>query len=258
MKIKMTRPIVFFDLETTGKNPLKDRIVEISYLKLYADGSLERGSHRVKPVDTRGEQVMNDPEAVEVHGITDEALADQPTFKELSQELLNVFADSDIAGYNSNRFDVPMLMEEFGRANVAFTLTGRNVIDVQNIFYKHEPRTLKAAYRFYCDRELTDAHQSSADVNATYEVFMAQLDRYEDMGETSEEVALNSRLGNNLDLAGQIVKDKNGEALFNFGKYKGRKVKEVFRQEPTYYNWIMSGEFAKDTKDIFTALRFAN
>ena len=253
MKLKLNRPIVFFDLETTGTNPLRDRIVEISYLKVFEDGNTQENTHRVKPVDAMGNQIKSAPEAVSVHGITDEELAGEPTFKELSAELDLVFRDSDIAGYNSNKFDLPMLIEEFVRAGIDFKLIGRNLIDVQNIFYKHEPRTLKAAYRFYCDRDLVDAHQASADVRATYEVFLAQLEKYE-LGEDTETVARNSRLGDHLDLSGRLSRDKDGDAVFNFGKFKGRKVKQVFRQEPSYYSWMMDGDFAKDTKDIITQI----
>lgn len=257
MKLKLNRPIVFFDLETTGTNPLRDRIVEISYLKVFEDGSTQEKTHRVKPVDAFGHQIKSAPEAVAVHGITDEELAKEPTFKELSRELNVVFSNSDIAGYNSNKFDLPMLIEEFVRAGIDFKLIGRNLIDVQNIFYKHEPRTLKAAYKFYCDRDLVDAHQASADVRATYEVFMAQLDRY-DLGEDTAAVAQNCRLGNNLDLSGRLGCDLDGDAMFNFGKYKGRKVKQVFKQEPSYYTWMMDGDFAKDTKDIITQIYLTN
>lgn len=254
MKLKLNRPIVFFDLETTGTNPLKDRIVEISYLKVGNGGAvLMENTHRIKPVDALGNQVKSDPAAVAVHGITDEELASKPTFKELSAELREVFDDSDIAGYNSNKFDLPMLIEEFVRAGIDFRLQGRNLIDVQNIFYKHEPRTLKAAYRFYCDKELVDAHQASADVMATFEVFKAQLERY-DLGEDTQAVARNSRLGDNIDLSGRLSRDKDGDAVFNFGKYKGKKVKNVFRVEPSYYSWMMEGDFAKDTKDIITQI----
>lgn len=257
MKLKLKRPLVFFDLETTGTNPLRDRIVEISYLKVYSDGMVQEKTYRVKPVDVHGIQIKSDPGAVAVHGITDEELADKPTFSELSAELGEVFSDSDIAGYNSNKFDLPMLMEEFGRSGIPFSLIGRNLIDVQNIFYKHEPRTLKAAYRFYCDKELHDAHQASADVRATFEVFKAQLERYE-LGEDAEEVAKNSKLGDNLDLSGRLSRDRDGDAIFNFGKYKGKKVKQVFKTDPSYYNWMMDGDFARDTKDIITQIRLTS
>lgn len=256
MKLRLNRPIVFFDLETTGTNPMKDRIVEISYLKVGHQGIIAEKTHRVKPVDALGRQVKSDPGAVAVHGITDESLANEPTFRELSGELKEVFDDSDIAGYNSNKFDLPLLIEEFVRAGVDFKISGRNLIDVQNIFYKHEPRTLKAAYRFYCDKDLVDAHQASADVRATYEVFVAQLEKY-DLGEDTAAVARNARLSDNLDLSGRLSRDKDGDAIFNFGKYKGKKAKDVFRMEPTYYKWIMEGDFAKDTKDILTQVFYA-
>lgn len=257
MKLKLNRPIVFFDLETTGTNPMRDRIVEISYLKVFSDGTTKEATYRVRPVDVHGVQIKSDPAAVAVHGITDEELADKPTFRELSLELGEVFNDSDIAGYNSNKFDLPLLMEEFGRSGYPFSLVGRNLIDVQNIFYKHEPRTLRAAYRFYCDKDLVDAHQASADVKATYEVFMAQLEKY-DLGEDTEAVARNSKLGDNLDLSGRLSRDKDGDAVFNFGKYKGKKVKNVFKAEPSYYSWMMDGDFAKDTKDIITQIYHLN
>lgn len=253
MKLHLNRPIVFFDLETTGTNPLKDRIVEISYLKVGDQGIIVEETHRIKPVDSLGNQIKSDPGAVAVHGITDEDLADQPTFRDLSGKLWKVFADSDIAGYNSNKFDLPMLVEEFLRAGLDFRLAGRNLIDVQNIFYKHEPRTLKAAYSFYCNKDLVDAHQASADVKATYEVFLAQLEKY-DLGHDTETVARNSRLGDNIDLSGRLSRDKDGDAVFNFGKYKGKKVKYVFRIEPSYYSWMMDGDFAKDTKDIVSQI----
>lgn len=253
MKLRLNRPIVFFDLETTGTNPLKDRIVEISYLKVGEQGIIKEHTHRVRPVDAMGRQVKSDPAAVSVHGIKDEDLIGEPTFRELSAELLEVFEDSDIAGYNSNKFDLPMLVEEFVRAGVDFRISGRNLIDVQNIFYKHEPRTLKAAYRFYCDKDLVDAHQASADVRATYEVFLAQLEKYE-MGDDTEAVARHSRLGDTIDLSGRLSRDKDGDAVFNFGKFKGKKVKYVFKVEPSYYSWMMDGDFAKDTKDIITQI----
>lgn len=253
MKLTLNRPIVFFDLETTGTNPLKDRIVEISYLKISDEGPVKENTHRVKPVDAMGNQIKSDPSAMAVHGITDEELSTQPTFKELAAELWEVFEDSDIAGYNSNKFDLPMLIEEFLRAGIDFRLNGRNLIDVQNIFYKHEPRTLKAAYRFYCNKDLVDAHQASADVRATYEVFLAQLEKYE-LGEDTAAVARNSRLGDHIDLSGRLSRDKDGDAVFNFGKYKGKKVKYVFKIEPSYYSWMMDGDFAKDTKDIITQI----
>lgn len=253
MKLRLDRPLVFFDLETTGTNPMKDRIVEISYLKVDNSGILAEETHKVKPVDSLGRQIKSNPGAVAVHGITDESLADKPTFKELSEKLWKVFEDSDIAGYNSNKFDLPLLIEEFVRAGIDFKLAGRNLIDVQNIFYKHEPRTLKAAYKFYCGRDLENAHQASADVKATYEVFVAQLERY-DMGENTAAVAEHARMGSNLDLSGRLAKDEEGDAIFNFGKYKGKKVKEVFKKEPSYYAWMMDGDFAKDTKDIITGI----
>lgn len=248
MKLKLERPLIFFDLETTGTNIIHDRIVELSYIKVFPDGTTERKTRRLNPE-------MHIPEgATAVHHITDEMVKDEPTFRQVSKALNEIFADSDIAGYNSNKFDVPLLIEEFGRAGINFDITGRHFVDVQNIFHKMEQRTLIAAYKFYCGKNLEDAHSALADTQATYEVLLGQLDRYEDLAGDVESLAEFSKLGRNVDLSGRIVLDNDDEPTFNFGKHKGKKVKDVFRKEPSFYSWMMQGDFAKNTKDIITVL----
>ncbi len=224
ISLKLERPIIFFDLETTGTNVTRDRIVEISYIKVYPDGREERKSRRLNPE-------MHIPEAsTAVHHITDEDVKDEPTFRQVAKSLLEIFEGSDIAGYNSNKFDVPVLMEEFGRCGINFDVNGRRFIDVQNIFHKMEQRTLVAAYRFYCGRELEDAHSAMADTQATYEVLLGQLRKYEELENDVEFLAKFSTIGRNLDLAARIVLDDNDAPVFNFGKHKGKAVKEVFRK----------------------------
>ncbi|MDE7437520.1 MAG: 3'-5' exonuclease [Muribaculaceae bacterium] len=248
MKLKLERPLIFFDLETTGTNIIHDRIVELSYIKVFPDGTTEQKTRRLNPE-------MHIPEgATAIHHITDEMVKDEPTFRQVSKALNEIFADSDIAGYNSNKFDVPLLIEEFGRAGINFDITGRNFIDVQNIFHKMEQRTLIAAYKFYCGKNLEDAHSALADTQATYEVLLGQLDRYDDLAGDVASLAEFSKLGRNVDLSGRIVLDNDDEPTFNFGKHKGKKVKEVFRKEPSFYSWMMQGDFAKNTKDIITVL----
>lgn len=249
-RLKLSRPLIFFDLETTGTNVTQDRIVEISYIKLYPDGTEERKSRRLNPE-------MHIPEAsTAVHHITDEDVKNEPTFRQISKSLFEIFADSDIAGFNSNKFDVPLLMEEFARCQLNFDVSGRHFIDVQNIFHKMEPRNLVAAYRFYCGKELKDAHSAMADTAATFEVLLGQLEKYDDLGETVEGLAKFSNIGRNLDLASRIVLDDNDEPIFNFGKHKGKKVKDVLRKEPSFFDWIMQGDFPKNTKDVLIQLKY--
>lgn len=248
MKLNLNRPLIFFDLETTGTNITSDRIVEFSYIKVYPDGTEESKSRRINPE-------MHIPEAsTAVHHITDEMVKDAPTFRQVARALLEIFDGSDIAGYNSNKFDVPLLIEEFARCGLNFDITGRHFVDVQNIFHKMEQRTLVAAYRFYCGKELEDAHTASADTKATYEVLMGQLDRYPDLQNDVAFLADFSRAGRGIDLAARFVLDDNDEPVFNFGKHKGKKVKEVFRREPSFYSWMMQGEFPRNTKDVATQL----
>ena len=250
MKLNLSRPLVFFDLETTGTNILTDRIVEICYIKVLPDGSEVSEAMRINPG-------IHIPEAsTAVHHITDQDVADKPTFAQVAQHLLEVFNDADIAGYNSNKFDVPLLVEEFARVGVNFTIAGRNFVDVQNIFHKMEQRTLVAAYRFYCGKELEDAHSALADTRATYEVLQSQLDRYPQLENDVKKLADFSRSGRALDLASRSVLNDQNEPVFNFGKHKGRPVKEVFRLERSFYSWAMQADFPKNTKDVMTALYY--
>lgn len=250
MKLNLEKPIVFFDLETTGTNTVQDRIVEISYLKVMPNGNEDMHTRRVNPE-------MHIPEAsTQVHGITDEDVAQCPTFKEIAKEIARDFEGSDIAGFNSNRFDVPLLAEEFLRAGVDIDLSRHRFIDVQVIFHKMEQRTLTAAYKLYCGKDLTEAHSADGDTRATYEVLMAQLDRYpdtlkNDMGFLSEF----SSFTRNVDFAGRIVLNEKGQEVFNFGKYKDMPVIDVFRRDPGYYSWILQGDFALNTKQVLTRIK---
>lgn len=248
MEIRLERPLIIFDLETTGLNIFKDRIVEISYIKLFPDGTSLTEKRRVNPG-------MSIPaESTAVHHITDADVAESPSFAEIADELLSLFELSDLGGYNCMKFDVPMLVEEFGRVGKNFSLVDRKIIDVQNIFHKKEQRTLSAAYRFYCGKDHTGEHDSLEDTKVTLEVLKAQLDKYSDLENNVAFLSDFSRYGRNMDLAGRIIKNEAGEPVFNFGKHKGKKVEEVFHREPSFYAWIMQGDFAKDTKDLATVL----
>lgn len=248
MKLNLKRPLIFFDLETTGTNVTADRIVELSYIKIMPDGSEQTETIRINP----GMPIP--PASTAVHHITDADVAQSPKFAEIAAHLDSVFEDSDFAGYNSNKFDVPLLMEEFSRAGINFKVNGRCFIDVQNIFHKMEQRTLVAAYKFYCGKNLEDAHSANADTRATYEVLLGQLERYDTLENDVEKLAAFSRNGRSLDLASRIVLNDNDEPVFNFGKHKGRPVRDVFRCEPSFYSWIMQADFPKNTKDVLTGL----
>lgn len=248
MKLNLKRPLVFFDLETTGTSITHDRIVELSYIKVYPDGHEEEETMRLNP----GMPIP--PASTAVHHITDADVADKPKFAEVATKLRAIFADSDIAGFNSNKFDVPLLVEEFGRAGMNFQISLHDFVDVQNIFHKMEQRTLVAAYKFYCGKDLTKAHSANADTRATYEVLMSQLDRYDELENDVKKLAEFSRTGRSLDLSARVVLDDNDVPVFNFGKYKGRSVKEVFQKERSFYSWIMQGDFPKNTKDVLTVL----
>ena len=243
-ELKLKQPLVFFDLETTGLDVSNDRIVELSYLKLFPDGTSENKTLRLNPLRPIGE------EAYEVHHISDEDVKDCPTFKDVAEELCKVFVDADLAGYNSSHFDIPLLAEEFLRAGIKIDILGKNKIDVFTIFQKHEPRTLSAAYRFYCDKELTDAHAADADIMATYEVFKEQLKRY-DLPLTVEELTQEVEDKRFADLAGRIAYDKDGKEIFNFGKYKGQRVADVFKRDSSYYGWLQDADFPQLTKNVF-------
>lgn len=249
MELKLERPLIFFDLETTGTNILKDRIVEISAIKLWPDGREEVKSRRVNP------ECHIPEEATAVHHITDDDVRECPTFGKLAKSMHAFFEGSDIAGFNSNKFDVPLLIEEFARQGLSFNVSDRRFIDVQNIFHKMEQRTLVAAYRFYCGKNLEDAHSATADTRATLEVLKSQLDRYPDLENDVEKLAEFSRQGRNLDLAGRIVLNDKDEPVFNFGKHKGKRVCDVLRTEPSFFAWIMQGEFSRNTKDVLMQLK---
>lgn len=249
MKLSLRRPIIFFDIESTGLNPIKDRIVEISILKVHPNGKEECKTRRLNP------ECPIPPETTEIHGISDEDVKDCPTFKQIAKSLAKEFEGCDVAGYNSTRFDIPLLGEEFIRAGVDFDLGNYRFIDVQTIFHKMEKRTLEAAYRFYCNQELLHAHSAEADTRATYEVLMAQLDRYpEDLENDVEFLAAFSQQNRNVDLAGRIILNEQNEPVINFGKHKGRRVVEVLTKEVGYYGWILASDFPEDTKKHFTRI----
>ena len=249
MKLNLKNPIVFFDLETTGTNINSDRIVEICYLKIYPNGNEESKTMRINPG-------MHIPEeASAVHGIYDADVADCPVFKEVARNIAHDIEGCDLAGFNSNRFDIPLLAEEFLRANVDIDLGRRKFVDVQVIFHKMEQRTLSAAYKFYCGKNLEDAHTAEADTRATYEVLQAQLDRYPALKNDVGFLSQFSSYSNNVDFAGRMVYNDKGEEVINFGKYKGRLAAEVLKADPGYYSWIMNGDFPLNTKKMFTEIR---
>ncbi len=249
MKLNLSRPIVFFDLETTGVNVSTDRIVEISLIKVFPNGNEETKTMRINP------EMHIPEEASAITGITDEDVKDCPTFKEVAADVAKMLEGADLGGFNSNKFDIPMLAEEFIRAGLDVDLYSPLKVDVQNIYHKLERRTLVAAYRFYCDKDLNNAHSANADTRATYEVLMAQLDKYPELENNVEKLAEFSRMNSNVDFAGRFVYDENGVEVFNFGKYKGRAVVEVLKRDPGYYNWMMQGDFALNTKRVLTQIR---
>lgn len=250
MNLNLANPIVFFDLETTGVNIAKDRIVEISVLKIYTNGKEEQKTIRVNP------EMPIPKEASAIHGIYDEDVKECPVFKSIAKELARYIEGCDLGGYNSNRFDIPLLAEEFLRAGVDFDMRRRKFVDVQTIFHKMEQRTLSAAYRFYCDKCLEDAHTAAADTFATYEVLKAQLDRYGDRLENNIEfLSKFSTQNNNADFAGFIVFDDKGVEVFNFGKNKGLPVEQVLKEQPGYFAWILNSDFPLYTKKILTEIK---
>ncbi|MBR9832271.1 3'-5' exonuclease [bacterium] len=249
MNLELNKPIVFFDLETTGVNVATDRIVEISILKLHKDGKKEIKTRRINPT------IPISPESTSIHGISDEDVKDEPTFKSLAKGIAQFIGNADLAGYNSNKFDVPMLMEEFLRAEVDFDLSSRKLVDVQNIFHRMEQRTLVAAYKFYCNKDLISAHGAEADNLATYEVLEAQIEKYPELENDVNFLSEFSKRGNNADLMGRIVFDENNVEVFNFGKHKGKPVEEVLKNESSYYDWMMKGDFPLYTKKVLTAIK---
>lgn len=249
MKLNLTNPIVFFDLETTGTNITTDRIIEICFLKVFPNGNETSRSMRINP------EMHIPEESTLIHGIHDEDVAKCPTFKEVAKELARDFEGADIAGFNSNRFDVPLLAEEFLRADVSLDLSKHKLIDVQVIFHKMEQRTLTAAYKFYCHKDLTEAHSAEGDTRATYEVLMAQLDRYPELKNDTTWLSEFSSFTKNVDFAGRVIKNDKGEEIFNFGKYKDIPVQTVFKRDPGYYSWILQGDFSLNTKQVLTRLK---
>lgn len=258
MSLHLQKPIIFFDLETTGLDISVSRIIEMSFLKIYPDKKEEVYTKVVNP------EVPIPPETTAFHGFTDDDVKDMPKFRDIAKELIQFIGSSDLAGYNVLRFDLPLLAEEFLRCDIVFDVSNRDIVDVQNIFHKMEPRTLAGAYRFYCDKELIDAHSAMADTKATYEVLLAQIDKYKEKIFESNVSNINesevAKLGNFstqkkfVDLAGHIVFNENNIPVFNFGKNKGISVVEVFEKEPQYYDWIMKGQFPEYTKKVFQKL----
>lgn len=255
MKLNLKRPLAFFDLETTGVNVASDRIVEISILKAMPDGTEEIKTLRINP------GIPIPLESSLIHGIYDEDIRHAPTFKQVGEDLARFLDNSDLAGYNSNRFDIPVLMEEFLRAGIDFDIENRHFVDVQNVFHQMEQRTLKAAYKFYCGKDIENAHSAEADIKATYEVLKAQIERYENQewenkkGEISKPVQNNiealhefTNLNKPVDFATRMVYNEDGVEIINFGKHKGRPVEDVLQSEPSYYNWMMNGDFPLYTK----------
>ena len=249
MQLNLKNPIVFFDLETTGINIVKDRIVEISFVKVHPNGKEESKTRRINP------EMPIPPESTAIHGITDEDVKDCHTFKEIAKSLATQIEGCDLAGYNSNRFDIPLLAEEFLRAGVDIDLNRRKFIDVQTIFHKMEQRTLSAAYKFYCDKSLENAHTAEADTMATYEVLKAQLDRYPELQNDIDFLSKYSSYTNNVDFAGRMVYNDKGEEIINFGKHKGRLVEEVLKTDLGYYEWMMKGDFPLNTKKKLTEIK---
>lgn len=250
MRLQLKRPIVFFDLETTGTNVTQDRIVEISMIKVLPDGKEPiKDTRRINP------GIAIPAEATAIHGITNEDVANCRPFKEMAKEIANFFTGCDIAGFNSNKFDIPMLSEEFCRAGVSFDFTKHRFIDVQTIFHKKEQRTLVAAYRFYCDKDLENAHSAIADTMATLEVLEAQLERYPDLPTDVEQLSIYSSQNRNVDLMGRLIYNDEGQEVINFGKYKGKLAEEVLRRDPGYFSWILGGDFPQNTKDVFTRIK---
>ena len=246
--LSLTRPIAFIDLETTGISLSTDRIIEIAIIKILPDGSRQVKRKLINP------GIAIPKESSDIHGITDEMVKDAPTFKQVGNEIKMFIEHCDMGGYNSNRFDIPILMEEFLRAGMDVDLSNRKMIDVQHIFYTMEPRTLSAAYKFFCEKELVDAHSAEADVDATIEVLMAQLKRYNNLGNTVDSILGVIGEDKIVDYARRFCFNDKGEEIFNFGKHKGRLVRDVLKAEPQYYDWMMRGDFPLHTKQKLTEI----
>lgn len=246
MKLSLKNPLAVFDLETTGIDVTNDRIVEIAILKVFPDGKTEEYCKRINP------QIPIPEESSLIHGIYDKDIKDAPSFKDLAEEIAEFIGDADLAGYNSNKFDIPVLAEEFLRSESSFNVADRKFIDVQNIFHKMEQRTLVAAYKFYCDKELKNAHSAMYDTKATWEVLKAQVEKYDNLEPNADYLAEFSRANNVelLDFAGRIAKNDKGEAIYNFGKHKGKTIKQVNKTEPGYYGWMLDANFPLFTKQV--------
>jgi len=249
MELKLHKPICFFDLETTGIQVSKDRIVEISILKVFPNGNKESKTWLVNP------EMKIPAETTAIHGISDEKVANEPTFKELAPVVYQMIKDSDLAGFNSDRFDIPLLAEEMLRAEIDFEMKNTVTVDVQTIFHKKEQRTLSAGYKFYCGIDLEGAHSAAIDTNATYEILLAQLERYPDLENNIKELSEFSTRKKSADFAGFIVFNKDGIEAFSFGKHKGKLVADVLQSEPGYYNWIQNADFPLYTKKVLTAIK---
>ena len=247
MKLQLTKPIAFIDLETTGINISTERIVEIAMVKISPDGTKQVKRKLINP------QMPIPKASSDIHGITDEMVKDAPTFKQAANEIKQFIDNCDLAGYNSNRFDIPMLIEEFLRSGLEFTLDGKKLLDVQKVFHMMEQRTLGAAYKFYCNKSLENAHSSEVDATATWEVLEAQVERYPQIGNTVESIVKFTGEDDIVDFARRFVKD-NGIEIFNFGKHKGKPVTQVLKEEPQYYDWMMKGDFPMDTKQKLTEI----
>jgi len=250
VKLNLQRPLVFFDLETTGTNVSHDRIVEIAAIKVMPDDSQIEYTRRINP------GIAIPPQATAVHHISNEDVRDKPVFAEIADEIAIFFDNCDIAGFNSNKFDIPLLIEEFSRAGKKFDISDRRFVDVQTIFHKMEQRTLIAAYKFYCGKNLEEAHSAFADTRATVEVLKAQLDKYDSLKNDIAFLSDFSTQKKTLDMAGRFVLNEQGQPIFNFGKHKGLTVMEVLEKEPGYYDWMMRGDFAQNTKDVLTGLYY--
>jgi len=251
MELKLSKPLCFFDLETTGTNVATDRIVEISILKIHPNGNRESKTWLVNP------EIPIPEEVIEIHGISNEQVAEAPTFRQLSREIYQMIRDSDLAGFNSDRFDIPLLAEEMLRAGVDFDMKNMVSVDVQTIFHKMEKRTLEAAYQFYCNKDLNAAHSAEADTHATYEVLLSQLDRYPELENNVKKLAEFSTHRQFADFAGFIALDEEGEEIFAFGKHKGTKVRDVLKNEPGYFGWILNADFPLYTKKVLTQIKLS-
>jgi len=249
MKLNLTKPLAFFDLETTGINIATDRIVEISILKVNPDGSETNYTQRVNPI------VEIPKEASDIHGITNDMLLNEPTFKQIAQKVSDLIKGCDLAGFNSNRFDIPLLAEEMLRSEIDFDMKNRLAIDVQTIFHKQEQRTLSAGYKFYCAKDLENAHSAEADTLATYEILKAQLDKYDDLENDTKILSEYSTQRKRADFAGFLLFDDEGQEIFSFGKYKGKKVTDILDENPGYYNWIQNADFPLYTKKVLSEIK---